>query len=244
MSTIYTNEDTQVMEDWPTNNYGSQVHIDCLEESTHAIRVLVGFDISTIDVATVTAATLNIYCSFENNKTINVHRITSAWTEGSVTWNTKPSVTVTNTTSFACTTTGWKSVNILAMLQDESGSKFSVRLTDSATTTGSTKFHSKEYDSGSAKAYLSITGGAITGDKYVDISTGSDSDDGNTWANAYLTVKKGIDNISTGYIIHIAEGDYSAQAAIDLNKNLEILCEDYGGGNASPPLTVILPITT
>lgn len=91
---------------------------------------------------------------------------------------------------------------------------------------------------------VTVSGTVYTGDKYVDISTGSDSDDGNTWGNAYLTVKKGVDNVTAGKILHIAEGDYSAQAAIDLNKNLELLCEDYGGGNASPPLTVVLPVTT
>ena len=88
------------------------------------------------------------------------------------------------------------------------------------------------------------TGVTADGTKYVDISTGSDSDSGNTWALAYLTVKKGIDNVVAGKVLHIAEGDYSAQAAIDLDKNLELLCEDYGGGNANPPLTVILPATT
>lgn len=81
--------------------------------------------------------------------------------------------------------------------------------------------------------------------KYVDISTGSDSDTGETWPLAYQTVKKGIDNIpdASWATLHIAEGDYSAQAAIDLDKNLSLLCEDYGGGNASPPLTVVLPAT-
>lgn len=83
-----------------------------------------------------------------------------------------------------------------------------------------------------------------TGSKFVDIATGSDSDSGNTWALAYLTVKKGIDNMTAGAELHIAEGDYSSQAAIDLNKNLELVCEDYGGGIASPPLTVISPVTT
>lgn len=81
--------------------------------------------------------------------------------------------------------------------------------------------------------------------KYVDITTGDDADTGETWVLAYQTVKKGLDEIpdASYSILHIAEGDYSAQAAIDLDKNVSILCEDYGGGNANPPLTVILPAT-
>lgn len=82
-----------------------------------------------------------------------------------------------------------------------------------------------------------------TGDKFVDIATGNDADGGDSWTNAYLTVKKGVDNVGAIRILHIAEGDYSAQAAITLNKNLELVCEDYGGGIASPPLTVTLPPT-
>ena len=108
------------------------------------------------------------------------------------------------------------------------------------TTISSWVINTSGYDPCAIITYTEAPGG----DKYVDISTGSDSDSGNYWAAAYLTVKKGIDNVPVGQVLHIAEGDYSAQAAIDLNKNLELLCEDYGGGVASPPLTVILPVTT
>lgn len=242
MVIIYTTKDSRVYEDNPTTNYGSLEYISIVGSSGYQYWGYVGFDISSINVSTVTVATLYLYCSLEGNDTINTHRITGSWTEGGVTWNNKPAITTTNSTSFPCTSLGWKSVNILNMLQDEGGTEFGVRLT-SATSSITTRFRTKEYDSGSIKAYLDITGG-LAGDKYVDIATGSDSDNGNTWANAYLTVKKGIDNVPAGHIIHIAEGDYSAQAAIDLNKNLELLCEDYGGGNASPPLTVTLPVTT
>lgn len=123
----------------------------------------------------------------------------------------------------------------------------------SANPTGPTYYHSGDITTSTATSTWSssaratsirATGVTADGTKYIDISSGSDSDSGDSWANAYLTVKKGIDNVTDGKILHIAEGDYSAQAAIDLNKNLEILCEDYGGGNASPPLTVILPVTT
>jgi len=243
MTIIYTSKDTDVREDWPTDNYGSVEYMSCAEEADHEIRSLVGFDISSIDVATVSVATLYVYCYDYESIDINVHRITSAWVEGIVTWNTKPTITAINSTSFVCTSVGWKSVNVLSMLQDESGGEFGVRLTHSNTNVLVSQFRTKEYDGGSVKAYLDLTGGVITDDKYVDISTGSDSDDGNTWTNAYLTVKKGIDNVAVGKILHVAEGDYSAQAAITFNKNLEILCEDYGGGNASPPLTVTLPVT-
>lgn len=242
MTIIYTTKDSRTSENNPTTNYGSLEYVSIDGESGYEYLGYFGFDISSIDVGTVTAATLYLNCSLEGNDTIYVHRITSSWTESGITWNISPSYTATNSTSFPCTTTGWKSVNILSMLQDESSTEFGVRL--SSNTTILTRFHTKEYDSGSEKAYLDITGGILTGDKYVDIATGSDSDNGNTWGNAYLTVKKGIDYVAAGKILHIAEGDYSAQAAIDLNKNLELLCEDYGGGNASPPLTVVLPITT
>lgn len=84
------------------------------------------------------------------------------------------------------------------------------------------------------------TGEAVTGDKYVDIATGSDSDSGDTWGSAYLTVKKGLDNLPANDNLHIAFGDYSAQASIDLDQNVNLICEQYGGGGTG---TVTLPPT-
>lgn len=149
------------------------------------------------------------------------------------------------------------SVNWAVQSGDYVGASFYDTVTSnayiSANPTGPTYYRSGDITTSTATSTWSssaratsiyATGVTADGTKYVDISSGSDSDDGNTWTNAYLTVKKGIDNVTAGKILYIAEGDYSAQAAIDLNKNLEILCEDYGGGNASPPLTVILPVTT
>lgn len=83
----------------------------------------------------------------------------------------------------------------------------------------------------------------VTGDLYVDAALGSNFNYGGSWGYPFETLKKAIDEIPASQTIHIAEGDYSAQAAIDLDKNLSILCEDNGGGNASPPLTVVLPAT-
>ena len=71
------------------------------------------------------------------------------------------------------------------------------------------------------KPYLVI----VYGDKYVYYFSGDDTNTGDTWAQSYETVKKAIDNVPSGYPIHIAEGDYSAQASIDLDKNLTFLCE-------------------
>ena len=242
MTTIYTNKDTLIRETYPNDSHGTDLVVWASGSVVNRLRGLFAFDISSIDVATVTVATLYLYAYSKSDGVHTGKRITSSWAE-SVTWNTEPTTTDTNSANITITSLGWSSVNVLAMLQDETGSEFGIEFF-TADGVGSTGWRSKEYDSGSVKAYLSITGGGITGDKYVDIATGSDSDSGNTWASAYLTVKKGIDNLPANNNLHIAEGDYSAQVAIDLNQNINLICEDYGGGNASPPLTVTLPVTT
>lgn len=106
---------------------------------------------------------------------------------------------------------------------------------------GNHDFFVAAYGTGGGEADVYIDNATtVVYDRYVDIDTGDDSDDGASWANAYLTVKKGIDNVPPGKILHIAFGDYSAQASIDLDKNLELLCEDNGGGGTG---TVVLPVT-
>lgn len=239
MVSIHTTKDASVNVAWPNNNYGSSDTMHCCETASNIWRTLVGFDISSIDVSTVTAAQLIIYCYDNDDLTVRAQRITGTWTESGVTWNSKPSVTSTNSTTLSCTTNGWKSFNILSMLQDQTGDEFGVQLSNTSYP-GFTDFYSKEYSSGSLKAYLAITGGAT--DKYVDITTGSDSDSGNDWTNAYLTVKKGIDNVAAGGKLHIGFGNYSSQAAITLNKNLELVCETYNTGGGTG--TVTLPPTT
>lgn len=71
--------------------------------------------------ATITSATFSIYVTGINSTnlpTVNIHRITAAWTETGVTWNNfNHSYDSTVVASFAPTTEGWYSANITSLAQ-------------------------------------------------------------------------------------------------------------------------------
>ena len=249
-SIIYPSKDATLTEEYPDTNYGStqDLRVRVWATSGYLHRSLLEFSLSIlagVPSSSITVARLYLDCTHaEAAREIN-HRKTDSntWTELGVTWNNQPSST--DYSDKKTWSTGWDYIDILDIVKaaiDASDTVvgFLLKCTDESID-GTTHYTIFESEESTSDPYLSVE---FSADKYVDIATGSDSDSGNTWALAYLTVKKGIDNVSSGQTLHIAEGDYSSQAAIDLNKNLEILCEDYGGGNASPPLTVVLPATT
>ncbi|MEJ2599771.1 MAG: DNRLRE domain-containing protein, partial [Anaerolineales bacterium] len=69
--------------------------------------------------ATITSATLSIYTNSPIDTTVNVHRITTSWTELGVTWanfaaSYDPAIAGTLPVSAA----GWHSTDITALVQD------------------------------------------------------------------------------------------------------------------------------
>jgi hypothetical protein len=76
-------------------------------------------------------------------------------------------------------------------------------------------------------------------DIYVKL-TGNDANSGLSWATAKQTIAAGIAILEIGETLHIGFGDYSAQSAVALAKNMSLLCEtaDTGGGTG----TAVLPI--
>lgn len=230
---ILCNNDSWISEQYPDNNWGGGAYVRaCASPVNHG---LLEFNISGIDMGSVNSVYLYLHSKLVNYGTYIVERMTShGWDESTVTWNLdKPTYTSTNSTTITIaggTPPPWNNTDITNLFKDEVGSTLGIYLRAAS---GKVDCMSKE---SSAPPYILINGV----DKYVDIATGSDTDDGNSWANAYLTAKKGIDNSIPGITTHIAFGDYSAQAAIDLDKNLELLCEDNGGGGTG---TVTLPTT-
>jgi LruC domain-containing protein len=69
--------------------------------------------------ATITSATFSIYSSSPINQTVNVHRITAAWTEPGVTWaNFAASYDTTIAATLPISPTGWQSTDITGLVQD------------------------------------------------------------------------------------------------------------------------------
>ncbi|MCP4684888.1 MAG: DNRLRE domain-containing protein [bacterium] len=68
--------------------------------------------------ATITSATLNLYCAQATDQSINVHRVTSAWDEMTVTWdNFGGAYDPTVVGTFAADVVGWRSVDITTLVQ-------------------------------------------------------------------------------------------------------------------------------
>jgi len=103
-------------------------------------RTYIAFDISSIPAnAIVDSATLKMYCAYYSEtgtRTVQVHRVTGAWDEGTglpppgVTWNNQPAVTATNYME-QLEGIAWQSFNVKNMVQDAIGdSEVGFRLKD------------------------------------------------------------------------------------------------------------------
>ena len=83
-------DDSQLRKPAPTANYGSDARMDVDPNTSDMKRGVVKFDLSSIPGgSTINWATLTLYVTstFGSARTIDVHRITRSWSEGTVTWN-------------------------------------------------------------------------------------------------------------------------------------------------------------
>ena len=121
---------------YTTLNFGTKRDLNAIAWTNGGkqsnVRSLIQFDLSGIPAnATVTDAKLNLYFNptseegkhaqiFGSNKSY-LQRITSSWTESTVTWNTQPSVTTLNQVSLAGTTSSTQSfsnINVTQLIVD------------------------------------------------------------------------------------------------------------------------------
>lgn len=93
--TLGTTADAWVASNTPTTNYGTNTAM--WAGSTSAVRhQFVSFDLASASIpagSTITSASLAVWVisrSASPLPTVNLHSITSAWSEGSVVWNTQP----------------------------------------------------------------------------------------------------------------------------------------------------------
>lgn len=212
---LITEKSTYVDSSQPTTQHGTSTNIHVCGESTQIMRSYIEFDISDIP-SVINTAVLYIYChnwAVGGTRTLNAKRITGAWNELTMTWNSgQPSVTATNMaqTSIAHTEIPtWKSWNVANMLSDETSDTFGVQIADNDETDGSTHdwyFYSDDYATLSLRPYLLINA------YYVKVG-GNDALDGSSWANAWATINKAATTVADSSIVHIGFGDYVAEPA-------------------------------
>lgn len=215
-ATLNVTKDTYVSSFSSGTNYGTDTEMKFVMASSigNGRLPLMEFDISSLSGLTITSATLNVYCNEIQSATahdIYIRRATATFTENTVTYGTRPAHTTTNQTIVSTTyATGWHSFDVADMLQDAIGlslSEIDIYLMAS-TSSNYMNFRTKEYST-SYDAYLSIT--YITYDFYVRATGGSDSNDGESWANAWSTINKAATTVLDGTTVHIGFGTYNSE---------------------------------
>jgi hypothetical protein len=90
-SGIYTAtalQDAYISSRNPNTNYGVVTTLNVSDKVSDRRYALYHFDLSQLPAgANITSATVSLYVTDQNNRTVNIHRITSDWRESTVTWN-------------------------------------------------------------------------------------------------------------------------------------------------------------
>lgn len=144
--------DTFTKQDAPTSNTGNYKTINLNGSTTQARQPYLFFNPGIPLGCAIQSATLRLFVrgGFPGTAVnITAERITTAWKEGTLTWNNAPSVTATHAGSVSVTNPALKSnvdVDVTAMLGDVAqGSKFfGIRLRSTTTTATNKQFYSSE----------------------------------------------------------------------------------------------------
>lgn len=122
---------------YANSNYGTKKDFNAIAWTNNGnssnVRSLIQFDLSGVPAGAVIAdARLNLYfnatspegrhvSSFFSKNTSYLERITTSWTESTVTWNTQPTTTSTNRVSLAATTSStqnFTNINVTQLIRD------------------------------------------------------------------------------------------------------------------------------
>ena len=127
--TFYAVEDASALQGAPNLNDGSDltmwVGYDHCPDSINGVnRGLVKFDVSSIPAGMpIDSATLHLYlagsCDLDNRThTVTSYRITNNWTEGTVTWNTQPSIAEAHGSgTVASQSWGWYTLDVTGLVR-------------------------------------------------------------------------------------------------------------------------------
>ncbi len=174
--TFYSVADAMVRSGYPTSNYGSLSYTRVgYYGSAQVMRSLVRFDLSAIPSGTPIGQArlwLYVYSSYDPpsaSRIIAAYRVASSWTEGSVTWNTKPgwSSMYYGLASIPHDVDGWYSVDVTNLVREWVGGQYPnygiwVFGNESSSDPNYRGFYTRESSTG-LKPYLYITYGGGAG---------------------------------------------------------------------------------
>ena len=166
-------DDTSVLSSHPDSNYGSANALYLRDHQDYTYRVFVRFDLSSIPSgATINLAKVRLYyyqymVSDPAGKQVDIHRVLGSWDESTLTWNNKPDIASTATSSINMPSSyGWVEWDVTDDVQDMVDGTvdnygWCVKYHDESLTSedSSTWFRSKEYDGYDSELYVEYTSG-------------------------------------------------------------------------------------
>jgi hypothetical protein len=118
--TVATTQDTYVDQASPTTNFGAAAELRVRSQTGSSNRrALIHFSLPSKPAGClVSSAILRLYATaVASGRTIEAYRLSSAWTETGVTWNTPPPATVGSpATSASGSAAGWKEWNVTSQV--------------------------------------------------------------------------------------------------------------------------------
>lgn len=216
VTTLYVDKDAYTRIKAPDTNYGSgnSLEIAYLVNDSDTQNGYMEFDLTSIpDAQYVHDAVLRVRKGGGgSNELAYLNSLAAQFTENTITWNNAPATNSDWDTTKAFGGSAWYEISVDAnwvqskLSSNWLGIKFSVLGYDSIS------LFSKEYSSGSLKAELVITYNTTPNEYYVKTS-GDDTKDGSSWANAWATVNKAATTVADGKTVHIGFGTYNAEPA-------------------------------
>ena len=164
-------DDTFVYSYSPDYNFGSNTYVSIRDRSDARARIFIRFDLSSIPSgATINLAKIRLYyyeykVSDPAGKQTDVHRVLGSWDESTATWNNKPDIAPTPTSSTNMPSSyGWVEWTVTDDVQgmvDGSYDNYGwcIKYHDETLTSGYSfaYFYSKEYDGYDPELYVEYT---------------------------------------------------------------------------------------
>lgn len=165
-TTIYVSEDATIIESDPDGNYGDGVYLYARSRVGSDGRSFLKFVLSVIEGATVSLATLRIYCYqvqglIEGVSDVQVRRVSDdSWTELGVTWNNQKAYGDVEDTQVP--SVGWIEFDVSDYVQDECDGDLTISFCLRCVVEsydGNSRYslsRQRDYDSGSLKPELYV----------------------------------------------------------------------------------------
>jgi hypothetical protein len=151
--TIPALADASIDQSLPNTNFGSATRLET--DNSPVKRFLMRFDVSSFDGQSIASAKVRVWCVNESGKGGDLRRVTSSWSEGTVTWNTPVTFSSTVTATLGAVSAGnWYEFDVTGLL----GSGSTLDLIVTPTSSNGADYDSREASSGNGPRLLVTTG--------------------------------------------------------------------------------------